>query len=264
MALRGLNRIVNTVHRKQHVALFHTGRCGSTALGKLLGSHSRIFWAGEIFEKFMRKENERAPGDRGARFVDEIVRRSRDARISSIYGFETKFLPQQHLSAHCIDLALDEYVRRLDTLGFERFIVLHRKNYLRRAVSAQVSRETGTWHSTRGAEKATKVMLDLNAFRTGTTTGPILDLFASMDRSLNRINELLADRRVVSLTYEDDILPDPRIGYRKVCELLGIRDENPAVELRRTNPFRFEETVENLGCVRALLANTKYEWMLTE
>lgn len=55
------------------VAMFHTGRCGSTVLGEMLGVQGEVFWAGEIFEDM--------PGRYGAlahkpQAVERILRRS--------------------------------------------------------------------------------------------------------------------------------------------------------------------------------------------
>ena len=66
------------------------------------------------------------------------------------------------------------------------------------------------------------------------------------------------------LSYEDDILPDPKIAYEKVCGFLDLEVRNPKVNLRRTNPFDIHEIVENYAELEKTLKNTKYEWMLYE
>ena len=41
--------------RRTNVAMFHIGRCGSTAVGILLNQHPKIRWGGEIFASLKRK-----------------------------------------------------------------------------------------------------------------------------------------------------------------------------------------------------------------
>lgn len=142
------------------VAMLHMGRCGSTVLGEMLGSQGDIFWAGEIFEDM----HNRYPGiTGGSAGVTRILRRSMTEPSSlrslvrrtaypatyGTYGFETKYLREQHLRPEEIDMSLTAYLALLKAYGFDRFIVLHRHNYLRMIVSRAAGLTSGAWHTER-------------------------------------------------------------------------------------------------------------------
>jgi LPS sulfotransferase NodH len=223
----------------------------------MLNAHTKIFWAGEIFEKYMRAAQNKTLND----FVSTTVNSSRNKSVSSIYGFETKYLAQQHLSEHCLNLGIGDYIQLLRILGFSYFIVLHRKNYLRRAISIQVAKETMRWHSKEITSSPTRVFIDVHSFRTGSLREPLVDLFARIDESYERLRHSLPGNSLL-LTYEEDIQESPLIAYKKVCDFLDVADEAPAISLRRTNPFTYEQMVENFEEVEAVLKDTKYSWML--
>ncbi len=255
-----INRFLNMFYRKEQIAMFHTGRCGSTVLGKMLSAHSKIFWASEIFEIFMNTEK----NENKKRSVEHTIEWNRQSRVSMIYGFETKYLPQQHLSNKGVNMDVEDYISLLRKLNFSKFIVLHRKNYLRRAISGQVGRQTNTWHSTQDVTSPEKITIDINSIPTGVCQKPILELFSCLDESFSRLKKFLSLDDTIFLTYEDDIMEDPRVAYRKVCEFLGIVDESPDIEFGRTNPFRYEDMVTNFEEVNAILKDTKYSWMLDD
>jgi len=252
-----INKSLNICFRKKNVAMFHTGRCGSTILGNMLNAHSKVFWASEIFERFMRLDGNEIRDD----ILTSTINLSRHSRISNIYGFETKYLPEQNLSEKCLNVSIEDYIRSLRALGFSYFIILHRKNYLKRAISVQVAKEIGKWHSKERVVSAKKVYIDINSFQTGFRQEPLLDLFASMDESYDRLRHSVPSNSLF-LTYEDDILNNPLSAYEKVCEFLDLKNEKPEINLHRTNPFSYEQMVLNFEEIEAVLRNTKYSWML--
>ena len=181
------NRLANSVVRKKQVAMFHTGRCGSTVLGKLLKQNKDILWDGEIFEGAMVNRD----ANLSSNFVKNAIQYSSSKSVSKIYGFETKYLPQQHLSSNCLDLDLDSYISILEDLGFNYFIVLQRNNYLRRAISSHVGRQSGKWHSAEKTDKPHKVYIDVNNFQTGFTKQTILEHFECIDRTYEKLRKKL-------------------------------------------------------------------------
>jgi len=256
-AWSSINRLSNIYSRKKNVAMLHTGRCGSTVLGRMLNSHSKIIWAGEIFEKFMKLDQVETTNE----FMSNTINTSRDGAKSEIYGFETKYLPQQHLSYKCLNMSIDDYITSLHNMGFSHYIVLHRKNYLRRAISAQVGRESGQWHTNDKTASPRKVYIDINSYKTGVRHDSLIDLFTCMDESYNYLKQSLPGRSLF-LTYEDDIQDDPHKAYEKVCEFLDVKNESPEITLYRTNPFSYIEMVSNFEEIESILKNTKYSWML--
>jgi LPS sulfotransferase NodH len=260
-AVQALRAAVNGIRHpfalRHNVAMFHIGRCGSTVLGNLLNQHPDIYWAGELFVAMPKRHKDVAPGPGALKTIIDRSRQRGRPTGKPFYGFELKYLPQQHLRERFINLSLEDCVAHLRRLGFSRFIVLHRENYLRQAVSVEVGRRQGHWHA-----RATRVTLDLNAFRSAAKRAPLLEHFRSLDRHHAKLTELLARDQVLHLSYERDILHDPGQAYRQTCAFLGVAPGSPRVDLARTNPFTYDAMVANMADVRALLRDTEYAWML--
>ena len=257
---RAVIKLLNNQLRQQHVAMFHSGRCGSSVIGMMLNAHSDIYWGGEVFNRYMNTDKKK--GLESDKFVEQTLEWSRSATVSKVYGFETKYLSSLHLSRRCIDMELLDYLHCFSDLQFTKFIVLHRENYLRRTISGEVGRKTKFWHTTQDSVQPTKVKVDISSIKTGENYIPLLDSFRHVDENFTRLKKDLADYNALFLTYEDDILIDPIIAYNKICDFLDLPGEEPEVPLGRTNPFRYEEMVENFDEIVEILRDTKYEWML--
>lgn len=240
--------------------MLHIGRCGSSVIGRMLNAHPRIYWAGEIFEDYSHGEKDT---DRDE-FVKQLYYPECRREITRVFGFETKYLPQQHLSGNCINMELGEYITLLRKIGVTRFIVLHRRNYLRHTISFLVGAQTKQWHSSDRATSPTRVHIDVNNLRTEQRRQPLLQLFHDLDEEYNKLQRLLAEDDVLYLIYEEDVLENPAIAYRKICRFLGVSEESPGIELQRTNPFSYREMVDNFDEVEAALAGTRYGWMLND
>jgi hypothetical protein len=241
--------------RRRNVAMLHPGRCGSTVVAEMLGDHPRVQWAGEIFEGV--PWHSPTPAD-----VTAYVERSSYATLAPYYGFETKYLPHHHLSADGIDMELADYLELLRRLHFSKFILLHRRNYLRRAVSAAVARAQGEWHAKVAPAEPTRVHVDVNAFQTGNCKEPLVDLFRRMDDAFSLARRLLEGDHLLQLEYEDDVLDDPTVAYQKVCRFLGIEPLKARIKLQRTNPFPYDALIDNFDEVSVVLRDTPYAWML--
>lgn len=254
---RGVNRLLNSHYRKKKLVMLHHGRCGSSVLGNLLNQHPKIYWAGEIFEAYMKGSKRSQPN-----FVEQTLKNSSNMRTSELYGFETKYLAEQHLSEGCINMTLKAYIAQLRDLGYEHFILLHRSNYLRRAISAEIARQQQSWHTQTTIKTAQKITLDINKVTIGIANRSLLESFESLDASYEKLQTLLQPTKVLVLSYEKDILENPICAYQKSCAFLNIKPASPQIKLKRTNPFPLEELLVNYEEVKALLTNTKYSWML--
>jgi len=254
------NRTLNLFIRKQYTVMFHIGRCGSTVLADMLNQHPEIHWGKEVFQPYHKHKK---PGfiTRG-RYIRQLIRRFGSMAVSGTFGFETKYLPLQDLSYQCTNISIGEYIKLLRKMGFTRFIVLQRKNYLRRAVSFEVSRVSGDWHTSVPTFSPTKITLNVNSFPFDTGIENLVESFKAIDNSFQQLAGTISREEVLHLTYEADILKDPTIGYEKVCRFLGIQPQKPRIYYKRTNPFKLEELLENFNEVRAKLENTEYAWML--
>ncbi len=242
------------------VAMLHTGRVGSTVVAKMLKQHPRLFWDGELYEKY---RNENTPERHVVDDFLAVLRWRMRNTHGRTYCFETKSHRLQHLKP--IGLDTNTYIGRLRAMGFSRFIVLRRKNYLRQAVSAGVGRADKRRHIQKG-EKAKVVQIELDLEHTILSSGtiPLLQRFEEFDQLYDDFDRLLADMDVLRLTYEDDIEQNPLVAYEKVCHFLGIPVEPASVSLRKTNPYPLSDILLNYEEVATLLRGTEYEWMLEE
>jgi LPS sulfotransferase NodH len=202
------------------------------------------------------------PGPGALKTIIHKSRRAGRRTGKRFYGFELKYLPQQHLRREFLNLRLEECVSLLRRLRFSRFIVLHRENYLRQAISVQVGREQRRWHARTAPEKPTRIVVNLESFRPGPPRISLLDEFRSLEENHDKLKHLLGHDEVLYLSYERDILADPTQAYFKCCGFLGVAPASPQIALARTNPFPYEEIVLNMPAVRTLLCSTKYAWML--
>lgn len=240
--------------------MFHSGRCGSTVLGDMLNQHPDIFWASEIFNDMPKGFKWYLPNRlRTKNFIEKGMY----AQSKKYYGFEIKYLPEQHLRSDCINLSLLSLVDLLRKMGTD-FIVLLRKNYLRRALSVEIARTTNEWHTQEQKNIPTPVKIDIDHFVTGNIPRPLIEHFNILDEYSNTLQALLEDTPFLKLCYEDDILLDPTVACIKVAEFLDadITSFDVAVRLKRTNPFNIKDMILNYNEVASLLKGTKYEWML--
>jgi hypothetical protein len=220
----------------------------------MLDAHPDIMWDGEIFEPTHRAELDE-PADLTP--ADLIERRR--SKAACHYGFETKYLQSHHLGA--LGMGLNRYVELLTGLGFDRFVALHRRNYLRRVVSGAVGRQAGTWHRHRpGTGELQVITLDPDSVPFGGDQR-LLDVFAELAAGEDTLRELLP-AGTVWLTYEDDVVADPSFAYGRICGLFGVEPQPVAPSLFPTNPFPLHEMLANYEEIAELLSGTPYEWML--
>jgi hypothetical protein len=239
-----------TLFRLGRVCLWHSGRCGSTVLGDLLEQHPRIYWAGEVLEKYSKQvesDSDKAQAWAGGK---KIIRREIMRGGAHYFGMEMKLW---HM--HRIGIDIQTVLDFLKSHKLQKNIVLERTNYLRVAVSGYVLQATRESHvSLGGKPKKPKqgVLVDLHDLIN------LMDYFAEFYNELKRL--LPADS--LWLSYEDDILPDPSIGYKKVINYCGLIPEATTVRLGRTNPQSLENIILNYNEVKNKLESTPYNWML--
>ena len=250
--------LVNQVKRNDKTVMFHTGRCGSTVMANILRQHPDMHWGGEIFNPYFKQRINRPD------LLERVIQESEQKTVTPHFGFDVKYLPVQHLHEVCINRSVPQFIEDLKKLGFNHFILLHRKNYLRRAISAHVAGSKSQWHSSSAVEGPTKVNLDPNKFHIGMTAMPLLEVFQMMDKSYQEVTEQLASEEMISITYEEDILANPMKAYEKISKFIGLSSHQPEVRLKRTNPFGYEEILTNFDQIREVLQGTEYAWMLED
>lgn len=245
----------------QLIMMFHFGRSGSTVLADLLDQHPSITWKGEFIRKFYapldrrRLERFQLPADPQRLLLDVM------ADVATPYfGCETKFF---HLDQ--LRVTLPTYLECLQRLNFSYFIVLQRRNYVRKIVSSLVARKRKRYRQAPNATaELTRIMLHPDRVRIDRTELPLIDLLDSYARDFEQLDQLLAKQSTLQLTYEEDLLANPAIGYERACTYLGLPPAAIQVNFGRSNPFPLQAILKNYDEVASALKGTSYEWMITD
>lgn len=248
------------------VAMFHIGRSGSTVLDDMLNQHPCIYWDGEIYERaFQSLESSGETVRIGYQSpaidsVNNTLRKRIRKAGRDFYGFEVKFF---HLGL--LGISLPDYIENLCSLGFSRFIVLKRKNYLKKIVSSLIAHKTKQFFMSDTGEIALhQVDLDINNIEIDRDARPLLGFLQDYDEKFFLLDKILESRQVLKLTYEDDVLPDPNLGYEKICSFLNVDCKKPEIRLVKMNPYRLNELIGNFEDVKRALHETPFAWMLKE
>jgi hypothetical protein len=247
---RGLPRTITGP--AQGVIVWHIGRCGSSVLGDLCDQHPQIDWDGEVYEGLSTR---RACGVRPAA---EALRHAR----APWCGCEFKYLPVQHLPL--TGLTLEALVEELCAAGFCRFVLLHRRNLLRRMVSHVIAQQTGRYRQRRPSTRPVRITLPVHELSVRSERRSLVEWFELIDAQAARLRSMLSGRPVLELSYEADVQSNPQIGYARLCALLGLEAVPVRVRLERMNPFPLADVVLNFAEVAAALTGTPYEWMLSD
>lgn len=245
--------------RPANVAMFHIGRVGSTVVTEMLDQHSTIDWSGEFFHPRRARRWRSRFGE-----ADPICRLRMRMSLAgfNVFGFETKYLDGVDL--HRIQLDLEAYVDALLTLGFSHFVVLERRNLLRRFVSREVGRARGgKWHVTESPD-LTRVELDPDSVVVNEVERTLLGWFDRIEKKRGALLEALDGELTLHLTYEDAVRDDPRQAYRTICDFIGLSTQSAEIRYGRSNPFSLEKVLLNYGEVASALEDTPHEWMLRD
>jgi hypothetical protein len=246
------------LYRTGNIAMLHAGRCGSSVLADLLDQRDDVRWVGEPFESLRPAYYRMDSSERARQIIGDAMWRVRTA----YFGFDTKYLPEQHLRPELANCSPEEYITLLRELGFTHFILLDRRNHLRRAISTAIGARNGVWNSFQPVPEAEPIRLDPLRFVSYGREMPLLDHFAALEATYGRLRQCLEGQRLLELTYEDHIERDPRAAYELSCAFLGLAPRPVEVRLQRLNPRRPEHLLANFTEIEALLKGTRYEWML--
>lgn len=248
-------------NQRPNVVMIHMGRSGSTVLGDLIGQRPDIHWDLEVL---MRKRI-----NRYARMVpfrqkilndpNRIVHWRMLLAEKPIYGFEV--MPHQ---VERFNVELPEYLAGLLKLGIRHAIVLERKNTIRLAISRLYGMRKGRWQKRDSVPvKSKKEPLTINfedVYGYGRSLMENLDYFSDLNE---KVIPMLGGFDVLRLTYEDDILPSPIIGYDRCCQFLNLPEyEEVSIQFKKLNPYPVKEMIENFDEVENYLAGSRYQQML--
>lgn len=148
-------------------------------------------------------------------------------------------------------------------MDFNRFIILKRRNYLRKLVSSVIADKTLRWHQThRERPKLIQIELALDEIQIGARTKPLMVWLQNFHDRFLILEGLLSNQKVLQLTYEDDIELSPLLAYERVCDFIGVKPYEVSVRYGKTNPFKLDEMIINFEEIVATLRGTPFEWMV--
>lgn len=239
------------------VVMIHIGRSGSTALGDLMDQHPDIFWDGEVWRDMVAAGMDQPVS--ADDFYGFLEKRKHFAG-GLIYGYEVKFF---HIESLADDLEAQLAV--LERLGPTDFVVLERKNYLRKIISSVKASQTTRWHQPAGSVAALeKLTLSPDRLQIDGKNTALLPLLRAYQEDFEKLRECLASRKHLWLTYEDDLAESPLHGYRKISDFLDIDQFPVKIRYGKTNPYPVRDVIENYEEVVASLDGTEFEWMARE
>lgn len=239
--------------------VFHAPRTGSSVLAAMLDQHPELTWKGELLTRMLRgRERGLGPLAKGRDPIEALLRRCRRAE-TRLAGFEV--IPADLAE---IGVAPAAFVEALAGSGPPcSFGLLRRRNLLRGIVSTLAAEATGRWHLAPGEQPPrASVHLDPAAVRAGRLEGSLVGVLERVERDNAAIARALGGRESLELVYEDDVAPDPAIGYARLCRFLGVEPGRAEVRHARTNPWPVRALLADPRAVERALRGTRFAWML--
>jgi hypothetical protein len=225
----------------------------------MLHAHPRVFSHGEVFFRYEKTFEGRRLRPDPIRYLE----RDRLRAGRRHFVFSVHFLHGQHLRPDLVNLRLEEFLDAIGERGFERVVLLERRNHLRVLLSRYAGAMRERWHVPADAKTERRAFeLDPGAVEFARTRLPLTAWLEEFERGYAEARPLVAARQGLYLTYEKDVLPDPRIGYRRLCAALGVQPVDVEVPLRRSNPFAIRDMLRNFDKVERELRGTRFAWML--
>lgn len=228
------------------VCLWHTGRCGSSVVADLIRRDGRVDWAGELLERSSIDWAGLNGQEALRRCREAIERRRRDAGRMP-FGFEMKLWHYYRLEQTTLGMR-----HMVVGLGFDKHIVLERRNYLRQRVSGRVAEESGRYHRKAGEKPAAvTITIDLDT---------LMHFIGLCEGFYGTIRAALPDH--LYLTYEDDIEVDPTAAYMKIMQYVGLEPHGVTTDRRKTTARSLRNVIDNYEEVAEALSGTRHAWML--
>ena len=244
------------------VVNWHIGRCGSSVLGSLLAQHSAVAYSNEIFSPYMPRRRRERPLPE----LEEVVREARYQLRHRFHLFEVKHLHAQNLGLYP-SRSREEWLNQLIALGYERHLLMRRRNGLRRMLSHIRAAGTGVYVASDGdASPTDAVTIPLDFIVHGFQSRSLLEWLEEYERGHQQMVAALDHVGLpwLELSYEDHIETSPMLAYAEVCRYLEIDPETPELRLRKINRGRLSDLISNFDAVQAALAPTRFAWMLED
>ena len=242
---------------RTYAVLLGVPRCGSTLLRAMLEQHPDVTLHGELLRRLLQKRARgRGPLARGLDPVDATLTRL-DRAGTPVAGLQV--LPAD-LTAIQQDAA--SFAARLAAERPASFVVLRRRNLLRALVSSAACFHAVRWDVHPDVMPAGRVPLDPERMRVGRLSGSLLELLAGHERAYDELERAVAPHRSLRLVYEDDVAPDPRGAFERICHFLEIEPVSVEPPAGPSGPWRLGDVLLDPAAVETALAGTRYAWML--
>ena len=241
--------------------LIHSGRCGSTVLNRLLNQHPSIHFDGEVLGARYNYHYQQLPATiplQRYAVGPSIQRRWWRAR-GGHYGMEVK---APDLAVHGCR-TLDDVQTLVNSCG-SRLLVLRRRNVLRRFLSALRPEMTGSaWHQP-APKKADAPRFHLDLDRPWASRYPTkgIEEILEQEDDANTSLGALARNAALDLWFEDHVREDPSVGYRAICDAIGVDPVRVKTTIQRTNPGPISSIIENADELCERLERSRWAWML--
>jgi hypothetical protein len=188
---------------------------------------------------------------------------------------EIKYLKAQNLGLY-EDAELEDWLGCARQGGFAMHLLMHRRNGLRRMISHLMAQRTGVYVLKDGHEVVQKaasepIAIDFENIQEGFEQHGLLQWLELYEQTFCTMRERLVDwctrhgePAPLVLSYDDDIKDSPLIGYRKVCDYLGVEPVESTVRLHQINNKPLPELILNFDAVATLLRPSRFAWMLDD
>lgn len=262
--MRRLVRPLTSNFRLGAAVMFHIGRCGSTVLADLLQQNRRICWDGEIYQAHCNWLESKgivlSPNSLRGQSPFALLREHMRFCGARYYGFEIKFY-----NLRCYGVKFPVFVDEIEKFGVDHFILLERRNYLRKIVSSVVAEKAGKYHLRIGSNpEFVRVKIEVDELDLDYDRKSLLDHLRGFRDDVLNFQRIMNGRGFLKLTYEDDIMQDPVKTSIQVCEFLGISPAPAVIRYTRSTPFPLRDVVANFREVETALAGTEFAWMLND
>ena len=189
-----------------------------------------------------------------------------------LHLFEVKYLPDQNLGLYP-QLDVQDWLNHFFSQGYQRHLLMRRRNGLRRIVSHFRAAQSGQYvlGSSSDVVNSSPITIPLEGIVHGFGTRTLLGWLEEYERGhedmqncFSAFAKLNSDFSWLELVYEDQIEHDPRIAYRDVCNFLNLSAVDVDLCFRKISPGRLVDLIANLDEVRDCLSSTRFAWMLSQ
>ncbi len=275
----------------EFIPVFFFARSGSTVHGATLNTHSNCLSLNEAFEHYTDRDGATYTKSMFRKKIDEIFKHYENQRLPLTRNSFLS-LAKQHRDyyrankgkyiTHCF-LQFNHFYFPIfqDKLDFHAFfsfignnfpgmVFITRKNGLQRLVSTLRAQNFNIWHSNTlpsNNEKQEPLYLnpELSIQSQLANAKGLLDYLNKIQQVENNILEIAKqyNRRLLLLTYEDDIEPDIMIGINKVIEFFNLPESETPLQVPIQKTSRgLKHDLSNFSEIETLLSGTPFEWML--